>query len=544
MLYRVCVLALLLLLGGVLQAQTTTLRAELDRDVVRLGETAQLTLSLDGRSNAARPDLSVLGDELSVLNVARQVGGDLTRGEWQTSWRITIEPAQQGVFTIPALEVDGMRSQPLTLTVRPPPAPGEERGEVFVDVRLQPEQGPYRVGQQIQLNVALYHAVPLASGQLSEPQPDGATLERMGEDSLNEARRGGELYRVVERQYALIPERGGRLEIPAVRFSGRTGSRAQTFFGEMGRPISASSRALEIDVQEPASGEPDLPARRLSLLDNLSDQALEIRVGEAISREITILAEGVHADRLPELTQDVPDGLRGYADQPTRETSVERGWLQARLQQRLAMVAMQAGDYRLPAVEVDWFNVATQQLETARLPALDVTVLPDPAAAAPSPPGAAEGEASDQVQVVFTAAYWPWLTAGFAGLWLLTLFAWWWHSRASSSDEVEEEVNAATRYARRKLSRAAARGDTAEVQDALMLWSRAESLPCRSLAELAETVSQPELADAIRALDRHRFGARGVDWQAPEVFRRPPAKLCPDPEQGTQGSPLPPLYPS
>src|SRR4029077_10097447 len=113
-----------------------------------------------------------------------------------------------GTFTIPALSVAGQQTQPLALTVQPQNAGGGNgAGDVYVEATVEP-RAPY-VQQQMSLNVKLYYALNLLDDNLADPHGDGLVVHKLGQDTSYNATVGDRAYHVVERHYALVPEKSG-----------------------------------------------------------------------------------------------------------------------------------------------------------------------------------------------------------------------------------------------------------------------------------------------------------------------------------------------
>jgi hypothetical protein len=142
---------------------------------------------------------------------------------------------------------------------------------------------------------------------------------------------------------------------------------------------------------------------------------------------------GVPAAQLPALKIDVPDGFRSYPDQPKREDQLKENGVLGILQEKLALVPTRPGTLRLPEIKIDWWDLDDERWHQARLPALDVEVLPatnQPAVTA-TPPAVPQQEPLPQedkprVEVPTLPTpeeqgFWPWLSIALGGGWLLTL---------------------------------------------------------------------------------------------------------------------------
>src|SRR5690606_41762891 len=99
----------------------------------------------------------------------------------------------EGRGTGPALQGGGETTARLPLTVAPAStAPARAGQPVFIESETD-TQSPW-VQQSIGYTLRLYYATPLVSGQLDQPTPDGAALQRVGSDLQYSREIGGRRY--------------------------------------------------------------------------------------------------------------------------------------------------------------------------------------------------------------------------------------------------------------------------------------------------------------------------------------------------------------
>ncbi|MBL4622097.1 MAG: BatD family protein, partial [Immundisolibacteraceae bacterium] len=258
---------------------------------------------------------------------------------------------------------------------------GQSNADIFITASLEPK-APY-VQQQALLQVKLYRAINTASASLSEPTTHGGSLviEKLGEDRSYPASHNGKRYQVVERNYALLPQASGELNIDPIQFEGQLASRSRFGFDPFsgGRRVRVESDPITLQVKPiPGSfnGQQWLPAKNLALSAHWSQVQPEFRAGEPVTRVIGITAIGLAASQLPEIEIRLPDGVRSYRDQPVLMARAERGGIISEREDKIAIIPEQPGILRLPAIEIPWWNTTTDQLEIASLPAVEIAVLP------------------------------------------------------------------------------------------------------------------------------------------------------------------------
>ncbi|WDJ97304.1 BatD family protein [Xanthomonas campestris pv. incanae] len=422
-------------------------RAWLDRDSIDAGDAVTLNIETDQRG--AEPDYGPLrgGFGLGAKNANQQM--QVTNGSVtiRALFGVVITPRQTGEIIVPAIRVGNERTEPLRLqvvaTAVDAGAPGDAgasaaRGneEAFVETQVDDPQ-PY-VQQSVGVVVRLYYATQLASGELDLQAPDGASLQRVGDDVSSARAVNGRHYNVVERRYLLVPERSGRLVVPPARFNGRAvGGFFDDYFGRGNGELNARSASIPLQVRaQPANApQPWLPLRSLTLRYTSTPQ--RATAGEAAQIVVEASARGATQAQFPELpTPSVPDA-QVFAEPAQYEERFVDGSPQLRLTRRYSIVPNRAGPLLIPGLQVAWWDVGAAAAKTASLPDLTLDVAAGSGAfaapaAAPSPASQPAGEAVAPAPAASTlrlqgapAASRPWgwiaAAAGFALLWVATL---------------------------------------------------------------------------------------------------------------------------
>jgi len=225
--------------------RATDVTASLDRDSAQLGETVTLSLRINGSAgNVDMPDLRALGNDFDILDVSPNSSLSVVNGTATSSMTlgIALRPKHVGNLQIPALSVAGSQTAPLQLQVSAPdPATAvATHKDVFMETQVEPAHG--YVGQQLSYVVRLYYANRINGDPPAPPQVDNVEISQLGNDLNYDAERGGRTYHVLEQRYALIPQRAGHIDIPAVDFQGAAidPNDPNSIFGA-GIPVSASA---------------------------------------------------------------------------------------------------------------------------------------------------------------------------------------------------------------------------------------------------------------------------------------------------------------
>ena len=429
-----------LVLGLVLAAPSAAvlagdLRARFDRRQVHEGDTVILTIEKDGTGSAGSPDLSALKQDFDVLGTSSGTQIRIVNGARSdtTSWQVTLSPKRTGVLAVPPIAIGSDSTPSLTLTVSPlsQGALGSPGDDVFVELEVgeggQAQTDGVLVQQQVPVTVRLYSARPLLSGDLSEPRVEDAVLAKLGEDRQYRTQRQGREYQVVERRYSLSPEKSGELRIPPVVFKGTVRaapSQAQSqrrggqgwafdapgfdrffqdpdldrFFGnalggrdpfgmfERGEAVRAQSKGVDLKVRARPQGVAAahwLPAQGLDITDSWTEDPPQLRVGEPVTRTLTLSAKGLSGAQVPEVRLPEVDGLRVYPEKTEAETRTDGETVFGVSKQTFTLIPSRAGSFAIPEVRVAWWDTAAQQERVTTLPAWNLQAEGDQSEAAP-----------------------------------------------------------------------------------------------------------------------------------------------------------------
>ena len=522
-------------------------RAWLDRDRIGAGETATLNIETD-QATAATPDYSPLYPDFEVTGNTSSRRVEIVNGASRSRvlFAVALRPLRGGVIGIPALAVGGERTQPLQLRVSAAaPAPARAGGTVFIESQADADS-PY-VQQAVGYTVRLYYATSLISGQLDQDAPQGATLQRVGDDLQYQREVAGKRYTVVERRYLLIPERSGALAIPGARFRGvGVGGFFDDLFGDGRRDLGArgAPRTLQVRPMPANAPQPWLPLRGLNLQYLSTPQAA--RAGEAANITVEARVDGASATQLPELQLGSVAGAQVFADPPQIAESFEQGRPQVRVVRKFSVVPSRAGPLRVPGPRMDWWDVQAGALRTASLPDARFDVAPGASGQGTNTIAAPDSAQPRQrwIEVPFVQGAvhsWALATVAFALLWLATL---WWALHRQAKAVAPAPVNPANRPAgevpRKAFKQSLAQGDLAVITDSLCA---AATPPAPDLDAVCARLDDAGQVTAVRMLQQARWGqgdARSTLAALREAFKSGPRWRV---RAAMEKPLLPPLYP-
>ena len=563
-----------LLLLGTSGASWAALRAQLDHDSVQEGDTLTLSIERDGAQSRERPDVAPLRKDFDVLGTSTSSETNIVNGSRsdRTRWLVQLQPRHTGTIDIPPITVGSEHTAALKLNVTEasPQAANQASKHVFLEVEAAAAGKSIYVQQQIPYTVRLYYDDTVQTGDLAEPDPANAIVEQLGEEKRYTAMRYGHQFNVVERRYAIAPERSGVLHIPPAGFRGSSvvaqGRQGDTdpinglmdrllrdtplandpfFKGSLGagmalgdarQPVAARSQEITLNVQpRPAGAQGNwLPAEQITLHDSWDDKPPQFKVGEPVTRTITIDAKGLAASQIPPLSLAQPGNARLYPEAPDNQSRTDDNAIYGISKQSVTYIPTAQGTLDIPPVELAWWNTRSNAQSRAALPAREFKVErgaaeaqsnaspPAPASALPQATSAADAidrrsSASERI-VDRTPAEPPGVARSrrrFAGDG--NPFGRRHPAIASSRIQIRSGAAPAAplprhKSAMRALEQACAGNDRRAAANALLDLARVEwpDDPPRGLGALAARLEAGR--EEISALDRSLYGADGVRW--------------------------------
>ena len=231
---------------------------------------------------------------------------------------------------------------------------------------------------------------------------------------------------MLEKRYAIFPQRSGELTIQREIFNG---SRGRGGIFSRKQAVSAVSESHTINVKTiPAGfkGENWIPAKALAVNQSWGDAAPTFRVGEPVNRTITLSAIGLSGTVLPAIEDLNIDKAKVYADPPEIENRITDEGINALQVTTIGIVPTEEGALYLPEIRVPWWNTQTDQQEIAIIPGATFTVLPSVDEMANVPKVTIPVTELNQPTVVqeVSSPYWQWAAIILGLLWLVSTSQW------------------------------------------------------------------------------------------------------------------------
>ena len=359
-----------------------TIETSVDRDQIARGETLVYTIRIFEQRQGMQLDLTPLTDDFDVLGTrtssqVRSINGAV---ESWTDYIITLFPLNEGEIEIPAIEISDTQTNPIIVTVsNEGPRSNQDSDELFLEIEVNKET--VYVQEQLLFTIKLYYTINgIRNPQFTELEMDDTVIQLIGSPNQYENLIDGVRYGVYEKRYVIFPQRSGPLQIPDILFRGEVtdGSSNFVFRNLNTRRVTAFIDGITIEVEERPSAaltnDNWLPVTNLSLEEEWNTDINNLRIGDSIERTITMIADGLDGAVLPPFSPEEISGLNVYSEPADINRNYVDGSIVGSRTETSTLVATASGQIEIPEIEVPWWNVETNTLEIAIVPATVIEV--------------------------------------------------------------------------------------------------------------------------------------------------------------------------
>lgn len=536
--------------------------ASVDRQQIEQQDTLTLTIRINDVGRYDTPDLSELKRDFEVLGSSQNSRHSIINGTSSstTEWTITLYPKRTGQLTIPAFKIDGAKTKPIIINVtKNAPAAAGQLQPVFIESTISDTEA--YVQQELIYTLRIFHSIQLDNLNITEPQFDSATTKKLAQNSFRRNLQGT-TYRVHEITYGIYPQQPGELIIPEQVFTASQSMGRSSLFsrfdqGAVIRRMSEQYKVMIKPATETGDSSPWLPAQNLTLVENWSSNPNQLRVGDSITRTITIKAQGVMAAQLPPTQFATLDGAKLYPDKGQTNNQEQADGIVATRIDSTAIIPTRAGQLSLPAIEVSWWDTKADQLRTAKIPASTLTVQ-----AAPKDSSQQASQAFDHstnplqqpaasTEVVYrNNPFWLWVSLVLSILWLVTLAAFW-RLRRQLQQPMQPQPNSQIMVNRQEkacfkaLTQACRSQDLQRTRQAMIDWAQSywPNERINSLNDIREHVGDGAINTCLQQLDNAIYGNRqDQSWNGQSLLSAVQLFKNNQTVKKAPSSALPPLY--
>lgn len=509
----------LFIMSNIAIANAATLTSTVNRNTINTNETLTLTVTSDQQVDSSALDLSTLNNDFEILGVVplnsssvSDINGQTKRIS-STQWTINLAAKREGELQIPAFVINNNRSQAITIKALTPENfknTSTSQSAPLIAIGLAQKISIYP-GEQLIYNIELSAAANVRDLSGNALEVAGASTEVIDQQQFQRIE-NGVARTVVILKYAIFPQESGQITIPSVTFAGLIGGQ-RSFFGNQGQRVVGRTKALTVEVKpKPTqSNSTWFPAEKVSIASSWSGDLNSLQTGSPITRTVTVKAQGQLANVIPPLEQALANNtsVKSYKDKPQLDSQkTTNGFISTRIESE-ALVANAAGEIKLPAITVDWFNVNTQAWEQATLESETLSV---------SGKAVSQNSSANPTSIVNTSitsnevntssTHWAWpIATALLGLICLIQSLLLFRNKAASKQEPKKiDYTASENELWKILSNDLKSDDVNKVRFSIINWARAAHPKQRliSLATLAQQV-EPNLARLFNKVEASLF---------------------------------------
>jgi len=380
--------------GALAAAQAASFTASLDRDTIGAGESATLSLKVEGGTPADVPSVpGIPGLSIASIGQSSQFNFINGRSSSTVAYNFLVRAAQPGDYTIPSISVsvDGKRvaTQPLKLKVLKAgeATPDSEAVGKNAFLKLAPAKNEVYVGEVLPLEIRLY----ARQGNLKQPpqlNQDGFTVGKLVQQPLTKTLIENQYHSLLVYKTFVIPAKTGKLTLgPATMLLAvpRPNARVNVF-GEIIDWMEANlaSEPLTIDVRPLPTNNvpPDFNGAVGNYALNATFSTNAVTVGDPITLSVQIAGRGP----IESLSLSSPDKWRDFKIYPpiTRVETSDQFGLEGTKTFEQVVIPENAEVKELPELTFSFFDPERKGYRTVTHPATPITV--HPASAAPAQP--------------------------------------------------------------------------------------------------------------------------------------------------------------
>lgn len=533
----------LMLLALVSGAYASDLVASVDRDSIGSRETLTLTLSAEGDAQGS-PDFSGLKNDFAILSNQKSASTQIINGHRESSidWQLTLAPKRAGKLLIPSFNIGNAVSDAIEINVSEQNQVQATGSDEQVKTSISVDKDSVYVQEQILVNIKLITEVGLSQAKFEPLDVKNAMVVDLGQKQYQTSANGKPQI-VVENSFAVFPQHSGELIIPSLTYEAVIedgGSLLDRVYGRnRSRDNTLQLRTDEKRIQVkgiPAQGDSKTwqPAVQLSISEKWSGNLDRLKIGEPITRTITITADARTAGLIVPLATTEIEGLTFYPEQAQVKDGKSSNGVQGSRIETLAIIPNGGGDFTLPAIDVEWWNTKTQTMERASLPAKKLHVIGEPAkaqapaAAQPPAPLAAVSTDLPTSSATNKLPVWLLLITGVLAL-VATVLAIYMvklkktiyqlHQDQADRDNAIQEKE---RNIWDTLKATAATRDANALRKAVLNWAQFQwpTHKVNTLDDIAKLAMNEELAAALKALDEVLYSNHAdSEWDAGNLLK-------------------------
>ena len=249
-----------------------------------------------------------------------------------------------------------------------------ENDDIFVKSFVD-KNNPYKGEQVIYTTRAYFLNRPSREATIDPPNAVHSQFDtvkanniRQGQENIN-----GILYYTYDTDSAIFPTTSGEINIPPPSVSVISRSLASVFTRGLPfaspRKQSYSGESIKITAKNPLPGDHWLPAKDITITEDISPRKDKYKIGDNITRTITIQAKGQLARNLPGISKTDSKQYNIYQGKEDRIDNYDNMNIYGVLgtySTEFTIIPLESGEIKLPDYEITYFNTDQNKFITVK----------------------------------------------------------------------------------------------------------------------------------------------------------------------------------
>ena len=393
------------------------LNISIDKDALISGEPFYLTISYDGSSNSM-PDVSVLKNDFQIISNSSSRSINVINGNISQlkQWRIGLVPQKEGKIKIRPIKLDNLVSNSLEVEVKETTDTAyisdskHNSNAPFLQIKQTVDTDKPYIQQQVTFLVTLYDSIGLRIKSITankEAFNDWLIVPLLDIPILEKDVVNGKKVNVLHYAFAGFPQRSGKIKEPRFVVDGYYLKNNEFSFPSFDDdffnfgfnsvfnqqvPVKMQTNETYSEVKPIPSdykGKYWLPISNLTINSEFKNTE-NLKQGEAFNQLITITAQGMQETLFPQIQFPAIDGVKIYPEKPQISSKVSKGYIETVANINNVYIPNKSGEITIPAIEINWFNLNNQKMETSIIPQQTITVKNNPSIVSETPKQSSE----------------------------------------------------------------------------------------------------------------------------------------------------------
>lgn len=368
-------------------------------DQISYGMPIKLVISVD--KPRVSPDIQSLKQKFKIISQSSSRRIQIINGQKKQNIKkiyalkpknLKKNPEKPTSITIPAIKVGQQKTSSHQVTITPIQNQVQNNNQTIFKIQSKIDEKSVYIQQQVLMTIQVFIAESklnaVRSVRLTPLGLSDALTEKLGPPTKSTKQINGQKYIVTQLQYAIFPQKSGKITIPSLIFQAQlidsSGQRNQQSHFGLKTPSFNSIKTIRLATQShiihskpiPANYPGQwLPTSQLKLNQNIKTPN-KIHTGDVIKRRITIQADKLLGQQMPKLPMPKVKNMSTYRDKTNFKTLQKANHIQGRRTETFNYMANKPGKVTLPQIKVHWWDTKTNTIKTRTLKEKHLQVMP------------------------------------------------------------------------------------------------------------------------------------------------------------------------